>query len=204
LDVIDCGVSTAEVFRYDAGGKHGIDMTLVLYEMWDSTVWDWRPSSTTVIEGARSTQASVTGKLYSLKDGLSRYWFLAGDQRTGSRYQYVRRHDLLDHNTVKGSEAILDGYWILSLTPSWFSGYLTKLFQVTKLNSVEHHLISFIMHLYNNVTNEWTELLILSIPLCVLQYIKIMISFVQSNTTYFSGGNMFHLNNKSSSGHPVT
>jgi len=39
----------------------------------------------------------------------------------------VGRHDLLDHNTVKGNEAKLDGYWILSLTPSWFLGNLTKL-----------------------------------------------------------------------------
>jgi hypothetical protein len=94
----------------------------------------------TVLEGARSTQASVTGKLYSLKDDLSRYWLQVGDQRTGSRRQYVGRQDLLDHNTVKGNEAILDGYWILSLTPSWFLGHLTKLFQVTELNSVDHPL----------------------------------------------------------------
>jgi hypothetical protein len=59
----------------------------------------------------------------------------------GRRYQYVGRHDLLDHNTAKGSEAILDGYWILSLTPSWFLGHLMKLFQVTKLNSVENPLV---------------------------------------------------------------
>ena len=40
LEVFDYGVST-EVFRDDADGKaHGIDMTLVLYEMWDSTAWD--------------------------------------------------------------------------------------------------------------------------------------------------------------------
>jgi hypothetical protein len=35
-------------------------------------------------------------------------------------------------------------------------------------------------------------------------FIKIMLNFVQSNTTYFSGGNMFRLTNKSSPGHPVT
>ena len=123
--------------------RHGIDMTLILYEMWDSTAWDWRPSSTTVLEGARNTQASVIGKLYSLKDDLSRYWLLVGDQRAGRRCQYVGRHDLLDHNTVEGNEAIMDGYWILSLTPSGFLSHLTKLFQVTKLNSVDHPLIFF-------------------------------------------------------------
>jgi hypothetical protein len=120
--------------------RHGIDMTLVLYEMWDSTAWDWRPSSTTVLEGARSTQASVTGKLCSLKYDLSRYWLLVGDQRAG-RCQYVGRHDLLDHNTEESNEAILDGYWVLSLMPSGFLSHLTKLFQVTKLNSVGHALI---------------------------------------------------------------
>jgi hypothetical protein len=137
--------------------RYGIDMTLVLYEMWDSTAWDWRPSSTTVLQGARSTQASVTGKLYSLKDDLSRYWLLVGDQRTGRRCQYVGRHDLLDYNMVKGNEAILDGYWILSLTPSWFLGHWTKSFQVKKLNSVNHPLKFFIMNLCNNVTKECTE-----------------------------------------------
>jgi hypothetical protein len=37
--------------------------------------------------------------------------------------------------------------------------------------------------------------------LCLLQCIKIMLYFVQSNTTYVSGGNMFRLINKSPSGH---
>jgi hypothetical protein len=39
----------------------------------------------------------------------------------------------------------------------------------------------------------------------VLQYtyIKIILNFVQFNTTYFSGGNIFRLINKSSLGHPV-
>jgi hypothetical protein len=58
----------------------------------------------------------------------------------------VGRHDLLDYNTVKDNEAILDGYWILSLTPSWFLGQLTKLFQVTKVNSVDHTPKFFIMN----------------------------------------------------------
>jgi len=69
----------------------------------------------------------------------------------------VGRQDLLDHNTVKGNEAILDGYWILSLTPSWFLSYLTKLFQVMKLNIVDHPLKCFIMNLYNNATKECNE-----------------------------------------------
>lgn len=67
------------------------------------------------------------------------------------------RHDLLDYNTVKGNEAILDGYWILSLMPSWFLGHLTKLFQVANLNSVDHPVKFFIMNLYNNVTKECNE-----------------------------------------------
>lgn len=67
------------------------------------------------------------------------------------------RHDLLDHNTVKGNEPILDGYWILSLTPSWILGHLTKLFQVTKLNSVDYPP-KFIMDLYNIVTKQYTDI----------------------------------------------
>jgi hypothetical protein len=50
----------------------------------------------------------------------------------------VGRYDLLDYNTVKGNEALLDGYWILSLTPSWFLDHLAKSFQVKKLNNVDH------------------------------------------------------------------
>ena len=67
------------------------------------------------------------------------------------------RHDFLDYNMIKGDEAILDGYWILSLTPSWFLCHLTKSFQVKKLNSVDHPLTFFIMSLYINVTKECTE-----------------------------------------------
>jgi hypothetical protein len=46
---------------------------------------------------------------------------------------------------------------------------------------------------YFNRTWNLHDLFPLSIPLCVLKYIKIMLNFAQSNTTYFSGGNMFRL-----------
>jgi hypothetical protein len=117
---------------------HGIGMTLVLYEMWDSTAWDWQLSSTTVIEGAKklklcnreiiqfeewseqilvSCRGSVDGMEILIWGGGEAAWF-AWSQRG------------------KSSEVTLGEYWILSLTPSLFSGYLTKLLQVMKLNSV--------------------------------------------------------------------
>jgi hypothetical protein len=40
LEVVDCGMSTAKSPATTRAVRHGIDMTLVLYEMWDYTVWD--------------------------------------------------------------------------------------------------------------------------------------------------------------------
>jgi hypothetical protein len=75
--------------------------------------------------------------------------------------------------------------------------------RTTSLRKIQ---VNFHIHIVNVPTNQpYTELCLLHIihPV-VLQYIKLMLNFVQSNTTYFSGGNMFRLTNKSSSGHPVT